>query len=240
MVTRESRSTRSGTIFRVSPRNLPECAKFALSEPGTRLPTPHPEEAALITPFMVSERQNSFRRGRAAAHAALAAINMDDGPVLIGADREPLWPNGVVGSISHAAGFGVALVARAADTDGVGIDIEQMRHAPELNDQVLGDEERSWIGQLPKDKRDKAVFEVFSAKESVFKAFFRRRGSFFDFDVASLSPVQSGFGVRLVGGFDDEYPPTRMFFVGCHWFKDIVLTTLVLPKSHRDSDDQAT
>ncbi len=38
--------------------------------------------------------------------------------------REPLWPAGVVGSISHSGELAGAVVARASDAWSVGLDIE--------------------------------------------------------------------------------------------------------------------
>ena len=51
-----------------------------------------------------------------------------------GAKREPLWPAGVVGSITHCDGYRAAAVARATDLATVGIDAEP--HEP-LPDGVL-------------------------------------------------------------------------------------------------------
>lgn len=76
-------------------------------------------------------RRREFLAGRACAHAALRAIDRDGLPIGRGAMREPLWPAGVVGSISHAQGLAGAVVASAVDAWSVGLDIELL--APPLD-----------------------------------------------------------------------------------------------------------
>ncbi len=171
-----------------------------------------------------------FAVGRAAAHDALAMMGWDDDPILVGLRREPVWPMGVVGSISHAWGVAVALVAPAESTDGVGIDVEAIRPIAELYDQVPRPEERSWLDAIVDVReRDAAVLELFSAKESIFKAFFPRVGELFGFEAASLVRSPSGFVGALVVPIDTDYPPDRSFEVTCIRTDDLVVTWLVLP-----------
>jgi 4'-phosphopantetheinyl transferase EntD len=188
-------------------------------------------ERELVSEAMVPARRDALARGRAAAHRALKAIGLDTGPILWGPNREPLWPVGATGAISHAAGSAVALVAPATLTDGIGVDIEALRPAPELWQYVPRPEERAWIEQRPSAQRPAALLALFSAKESVFKAFFPRVGSFFGFEHAALTPSSSGFIARLTMGIDDAYPRERTFDISCDWFGDLVLTSVVLPKT---------
>lgn len=59
------------------------------------------------------KRLGEFLAGRLAAREALRPFGLAGCSVAIGAAREPLWPEGVEGSISHSrlAGEGVALCA---------------------------------------------------------------------------------------------------------------------------------
>ena len=215
----------------ITPRGLPEFASFAISRATEPVPPLAHGEEALITTAMVPSRREAIARGRFAAHTALRSLRLDGGPLLSGAHREPLWPEGVRGSISHTADTAVALVASSADTDGVGIDIEQRQSTTELWGEVLRAEEREWILRLRPHDRESATLSVFSAKESIFKAFFPRHGEFFGFETASLIPTESGFVARLADGFDDDYPPGRTFPVSGAWFDDVVLTWVVLPRT---------
>lgn len=236
MTAAENTSNRSVVIN--PPSSLPSFASLAVSQPSEPVPAVAPGEEHLLTDAMVPARKEAFARGRAAAHAALRKLGLDHGPVLAGPGREPIWPSGASGSISHAAGFGIALVAPKVHTDGVGVDLEQLRHAPELWDQVPRAEERTWLERLEPGDREAGVLALFSAKESVFKAFFPRTGSFFGFEMASLTPESSGFTGRLADGLDEDYPSQRSFTITCQWSGDIVLTSLLLPKTKRPFEPQ--
>ena len=224
-------NTTSSAVVIDQPSDLPSFASFAVSRPSEPVPAVAPGEEHLLSDAMVPARKEAFARGRAAAHAALRTLGLDHGPILAGSSREPLWPPGATGSISHAAGFGIALVAPTEYTDGIGVDVEQLRHAPELWEQVPGAEERRWLERLDPGEREAGVLALFSAKESVFKAFFPRSGSFIGFEMASLEPDSSGFAGRLSDGLDEDYPSERSFTITCRWYGDIVLTSLVLPKT---------
>ncbi len=217
---------------RIDPGPLPPFASFSSAHRAEKSPRALlPEELALLRPETVERRRESFRLGRQAAHQALGVLGRDKGPILAGENREPIWPDGVVGSIAHAAGRGVALVAPSERSDGVGIDLEARRPAPELADLVPRAEERSWIDDLDEGEQRDALLALFSAKESIYKAFFPRVGTFFGFDAASLVPARDGFTAQLVADLDPDYPPHRTFDVWCGWQGDLVLTRLVLPKT---------
>lgn len=236
-VTAAENSTNRAAVIEPPP-SLPSFASFAVSPPATTVPVVAQDEEHLLSNAMVPARREAFARGRAAAHTALRSLGLDHGPVLAGPSGEPLWPSGASGSISHAAGFGIALIAPTVHTDGVGVDLEQLRHAPELWDQVPRPEERTWLERLEPGEREAGVLALFSAKESVFKAFFPRSGSFFGFEMASLTPASSGFTGQLADGLDVDYPSERGFTITCQWSGDIVLTSLLLPKTKRPFEGQ--
>lgn len=215
----------------IEPPNLPAFAAFAVSYPSDRVPPLVWGEEAQLSSSAVPARREAFARGRAAGHAALRALDLDHGPILTGPTREPLWPDGATGAISHAAGFGVALAAPTAHTDGVGVDLEERRHVPELSRHVPRPEELEWLEDLDTRRREAALFSLFSAKESVYKAFFPRIGTYFGFQQALLTPSPQGFVGRLMDDLDGQYPRKRTFEITCTWFGDLVLTSVVLPKS---------
>lgn len=219
------------TNLTLRPPELPSFVTFAVSRPWDPFPSVDAREQALLSSRVTEARQASFARGRFAAHTALRALGLDHGPILRGEDREPIWPEGAIGSISHAAGFGVAIAAPTEETDGVGVDLEQLRFAPELWEQVPTTDERRWLARLDSDDRDAGILSLFSAKESIFKAFFPRVRSFFGFEKATLTPVAGGYVGRLASGIDREYPSDRSFRITCRWSSKIVVTSVVLPKN---------
>jgi enterobactin synthetase component D / holo-[acyl-carrier protein] synthase len=91
----------------------------------------------------------------------------------VGPQREPLWPEGFVGSITHTTGLCLAVVADRKRFMGLGVDIEIAGGVtPELWPSICTDEERSWLGSLPDDARAAAATLVFAAKEAFYKAQF--------------------------------------------------------------------
>ena len=83
-----------------------------------------PAEAACLSPRAVQRRRDDFVNGRAAAAACLAQLGHPRVPILRGSDRAPVWPEGLIGAISHSGGVALAAVARAADWSAIGVDLQ--------------------------------------------------------------------------------------------------------------------
>jgi 4'-phosphopantetheinyl transferase EntD len=161
----------------------------------------YPEEAVYVE-RAVESRRREFTTGRHCARAGLARLGL--APTAIGKDERgaPRWPDGVVGSITHCAGYRAAAVARREDLVGLGIDAEP--HGP-LPPDVLGaistGPERVHLAALaaaaPAVAWDRLLF---SAKESVYKAWFPLAGVFLDFTGAELTfdPGAEAFVARLL------------------------------------------
>ena len=73
----------------------------------------------------VSRRVAEFHAGRFCAATALRALEVD-GAVATGADRAPIWPAGVVGSITHTNRFAAAAVALDTRARAIGLDTEHV------------------------------------------------------------------------------------------------------------------
>lgn len=159
--------------------------------------SPYPEEREAVA-GAGERRRREFLTGRACAHAALAALGRDAGPVAVGPDRRPVWPPGVVGSIAHAGAWAGAVVARAEDVRAVGFDLEPLE--PPLTPDV----ERlvGIAGDPAAPYRSKVAF---SAKECVYKALFPATGRPFDFgDVTVDLDLPAGrFSARVAGVMGD-------------------------------------
>lgn len=158
------------------------------------------EEAAVGR--AVEKRRREFTTARACAHDALAQLGVPPSPILSGARGEPRWPAGVVGSITHCDGYRACAVARANEIATVGIDAEVNAALPEgVEAEIARPEERSWLREL---KREAPAVNwdrlLFSAKESVYKAWFPLTGLWLDFEEASLAVDSSAgaFSARLL------------------------------------------
>lgn len=163
----------------------------------------HPDEAPFVA-HAVASRRREFGSARACARRALAELGIGPVAILPGSHREPCWPPGVVGSLTHCPGYSGAAVARRADIAGVGIDAEPNEALPEgVLDIVSNREERGLLRELveldPTVCWDRLLF---IAKESVYKAWFpltRRRLGFLDVEV-HIEPGAADFTVRPPGG----------------------------------------
>lgn len=151
------------------------------------------------------KRQREFLAGRRCAAAALRHLGAGSTQVAVAADRAPIWPEGVVGSITHAGGFAAAAVAWAVDIAGLGIDSEEIidpATACDIAAICMVDEARLF---RPADGRSFCEFctFVFSAKEAVFKCLFpitRRFLEFGDVGITSLDWEGEDFAWTAVSG----------------------------------------
>lgn len=148
----------------------------------------------------VETRRQEFMTGRACAHQALAQLGI--GPVAIpsGERGEPVWPTGVVGSITHCHGYRACAVARADDVRSVGIDAEVHEPLPEgVLEQIAFGRERAMVasGRGTGVHLDRLLF---SAKESVYKVWFPLTRRWLGFEDAELTidVDASTFGARLL------------------------------------------
>ena len=210
---------------------LPDFAVVAhVKEMPAQLPTLHPEEAAYVHVRSIEARRRDFAMGRAAAHRALAVLGKDGAPILRGEFGEPLWPTGVVGSITHAAGQVVAAVARTDDCGGIGVDLEDSgRFFPKLIEHVAFGAEVDRLLALDGEAQQRATIELFAAKEAIYKAFSVRVGGFFGFDAAAIHPAATGEYVgSLVKSLDPEYPVDRTFQITTLWLGDLVVAGVCL------------
>jgi 4'-phosphopantetheinyl transferase EntD len=161
-----------------------------------------PEEEPLVA-NAVGRRRAEFTTVRTCARIALRELGVAPVPLLSGPKREPLWPAGIVGSLTHCDGYRAAAVARAGDVASIGIDAEPHAPLPDgILDRVSVPAERAHLGDLPAGVHWDRL--LFSAKESVYKAWFPLAGRWLGFEDARLSfdpgpdPARGGFTARLL------------------------------------------
>ena len=131
----------------------------------------HPQEAVLIAKA-VDKRKREFALGRACARAALAHLDIEATAILRAADGAPLWPAGVVGSITHTNGYACAVVGPSSRFAAMGVDAERIGGVgDDLLPRLFDDEEQARLMAMDADERRVAATLGFSAKEACFKAF---------------------------------------------------------------------
>ncbi|WP_328663506.1 4'-phosphopantetheinyl transferase family protein [Streptomyces sp. NBC_00328] len=143
-----------------------------------------PEEAARISGAVV-ERRREFATVRHCAREALGILGVAPVALLPGPQGEPRWPDGVVGSMTHCAGYRAAAVAPAAELRSLGIDAEPDLPLPDgVFDAIACSEERARMARMSGAAHPDRL--LFSAKESVYKAWFPLTRRPLDFSEASL------------------------------------------------------
>ena len=143
------------------------------------------EEAAIGQ--AVAGRQAEFRAGRICARSAMAKIGLPPVAVPVGKDRAPVWPQGVVGSITHDAGLCIAAVAKDIDCRGLGVDLTTEGPLPRgVLEEITSAEERAGLDRMPAELQPLIGRMIFAAKEAAYKAVFPKTGVVWGFDALTV------------------------------------------------------
>lgn len=215
-------------------RLTPEQVRFAeLIGPPDDLNLFPEEENAVAD--AIQKRRQEFAAVRQCARGALSRLGHRAGPILPGDGGAPIWPEGVVGSMTHCPDYAAAAVARSSDVVALGIDAEPDEPLPvgALGLIALPDEEIQ-IGDLLTKRPDLCWDRLlFSAKESVYKTWFPLTGAWLDYDQAhvTVDPDAGTFSARLLV----PSPPlngTQLLGFDGRWirFEGILLTAIALSR----------
>ncbi|QLJ03904.1 4'-phosphopantetheinyl transferase superfamily protein [Streptomyces sp. NEAU-sy36] len=155
----------------------------------------YPEEAVLVA-RAVAKRRREFAAVRGCARRAMEKLGIPARPVVSGERGAPQWPAGIVGSMTHCDGYCAAALVRATDLASLGIDAEPHGPLPEgVGPSVFLPAETARLerlaGRRPAVHWDRILF---SAKESVYKAWFPLTREWLDFSEAdiTLTPAADG------------------------------------------------
>lgn len=160
-----------------------------------------PEEAQCLH-GAVAKRAQEFAAGRLCARRLLHEFGIEDFPLKAAKDRQPLWPDSLVGSITHTAGFCAAVAARKNQISALGIDSELAGSVKEeLWRGICTPHETSWLRTLPQAEQSRAATLIFSAKEAFYKCQFplvQERLHFHDatVDARSWGAARGTFEIR--------------------------------------------
>lgn len=147
----------------------------------------YPEEEAVVA-RAVAKRRREFTVVRACARRAMEKLGVPPRAIVPGERGAPGWPAGLTGSMTHCEGYAAAALVRATDLASLGIDAEPHDALPEgvLTAIALPAEEtrlRRLTDDHPSVHWDRLLF---SAKESVYKAWFPLTGRWLDFSEADI------------------------------------------------------
>ncbi|MBC77775.1 MAG: phosphopantetheinyl transferase [Halobacteriovoraceae bacterium] len=171
------------------------------------------------------KRKQEYLGGRWCAIQAAKKAGVELKELPMAKDRSPLWPKGIVGSITHT--HGIAMAAVSNKVRAIGIDAEK-----------LIDEARfERIQKLIASKSEIDCFKhlafsptlIFSAKESLYKALHPECKEYFGFLEATMMDIgKDSFTIKLhsekekVSNLNGSY--TGRYYL----FNDIIVSTLEL------------
>ena len=138
-------------------------------------------EAKLVA-RAVPRRRREFATGRASARAAMKALGLPRQPIHAGPAREPILPEGFVGSITHDEGLCVTVLRPRDGLSGLGVDLTAATPLDEGLRRLIctADEDHEAAaarGMGPGERRKL----VFSAKEALYKAIYPTVRRYVDF-----------------------------------------------------------
>jgi 4'-phosphopantetheinyl transferase EntD len=157
--------------------------------------SPYAAEARAVA-RAVPERRRAHATVRACARAALLRLGQPPEPILDDADGVPIWPAGVVGSLTHCRGYAAALVSLRTDHSGVGLDTEPHQPLPAgVADVVLREDDTHDLATGWHADRI-----AFCAKEAAYKTWFPPTRRWLEFiDVATNVSADGTFTARADG-----------------------------------------
>lgn len=132
----------------------------------------------------VEKRKSEFRAGRHSARAVLDQLGIRDFPLRVGNQRQPLWPDGVIGSISHTEGMCACVGLREGKYSAIGIDIEKREPVDKSSLPLICSRKELGIIKELEAQNDNQIplcKLIFSAKECVHKVYHPLNGHTLDF-----------------------------------------------------------
>ena len=175
------------------PDHIPFCLLPIHSTSNQKL---HPAEENYFSQLSSVSRKEHFRSGRICAREVLSKLGTLGQPVLRDPQtREPLWPVGISGAITHSGNWAAAAAGKTSDVSGIGIDLEDLERQVDsrISRHVCIPEEQKWLQGCGEDCLEQNLKIIFSAKESIFKAFFPYTRTYLHFHDARILMEQTLF-----------------------------------------------
>ena len=139
------------------------------------------------------KRVREFRAGRSLARALLCKVGLSPVEIAVSGDRVPIWPPGIVGSISHSDEFAFAAVGSAERFRGIGVDTEAEKVVSrDLWSYLFLKEEITAIERCEAD-----ATELFCCKEAIYKSVFPFLRERFEFQDVVVNPQGNRFRARF-------------------------------------------
>lgn len=180
----------------------------------------------------VRKRRAEYLASRALVRHALCRLG--GGPWILAndADRAPVWPAGISGSLSHSPQKIALLLAKTESGKLLGIDCEQVIRADTaeaIQENIITLQEKRVLMQsgLPFPE---ALTVAFSLKESLYKALYPRLKKYMSFNQSEIvfcSPMARKVLLRLTTSHNDDFPQGREFCGRVEIASPVILSWIV-------------
>ena len=135
----------------------------------------------------VPKRRAEFGAARLLAREGFRAMGVPPVALVPAADGPPSWPAGVVGSITHTAGYCAVVLGRSPPVRSLGLDVETLQELEAgLVDSILTPAERAWVRAQPRERQADLAIVFFSAKEAYYKCQYPISRTFLEFGDVTL------------------------------------------------------
>jgi enterobactin synthetase component D len=188
------------------------------------------EEKHLMSNAPLKRRQD-FATGRWCARQALNNLGIASTTISIGARREPIWPTGITGSISHTKDYYCAAVSLVKSA--LGVDAENLANSFRFNKtdnikKVCTNQEYKKITSIQQTLINFTCHVIFSAKESFYKSVYPIIKTFIDYKDVEIEIDWKNltYEVLLVKDLSSSLIKGKRFR-GDYWISENTIVTLI-------------
>ncbi|WP_298769643.1 4'-phosphopantetheinyl transferase [uncultured Shewanella sp.] len=181
----------------------------------------------------VPKRQAEFLAGRFLAKCCFNQLALPYQDIINAEDRSPIWPQNVIGSITHSNETAACAITISKDIQALGIDLEydiNIKSCEDIYKSIINPTEEGLIRAtaLPFNQ---GITLAFSAKESIYKALYPLIKQFFNFDAVAITHIdldQQKLILTLTKNWSTRFKKNHEF--ECHYirFKHSFLTTVTV------------
>ena len=172
------------------------------------------------------KRKIEYVAGRVCAQKVLNQLGFENFALKSGEHREPLWPKGIVGSITHNKNHAIAVASK--NLKAIGLDIEEIideKRFEKIKSQFISDSEEKNLEINPINGT-----LVFSAKEALFKALYPIVHEYFGFmDAQVIEITDNELNLNLLRSDKQFQQFSSTINVKYNLFNDNIITLVQFP-----------
>lgn len=175
------------------------------------------------------KRLKDFSTGRYCARKALANLGVGNAEILMSDDKQPIWPTGYVGSISHSSKLAGAVAAKSSHAKSIGLDIETIgKIKPEMWPLLYTETESKFLNSFTGEELPYYTTLLFSFKEAFYKLQFPLTKTFLEFTDVEIKHFGNKFELQVLKDFPIKQSLSGTLNLHCLLKKDQLITLCYL------------